>query len=107
MAVTVERKKMPDAATLNINYEFHPLSYLMPMIERKDFESLKEDIRKNGIIVPIKIFEGKILDGRNRYTAAKAVGHKFIGKNFEDFVGTYEQAESYVLSANLQRRQMT
>src|SRR5262245_9672974 len=55
----------------------HELADLLPMIDGVNFENLKGDIAKNGILEPILLFEGRILDGRNRYRAAKAVGHDF------------------------------
>jgi hypothetical protein len=85
----------------------HDLASLMDLIEGRAFEDLKADIAKQGILQPIVLFEGKILDGRNRYRAAKAVGHKFVGANFEAFDGNAEAAEAYVFSVNAQRRQMT
>ncbi len=83
----------------------------MPMIKAEDFEKLKADIRKHGLQVKIKLYQGKILDGRNRYKALKALADEgeitLTSTLFEEFVGTLDQAESFVISTNLQRRQMT
>jgi hypothetical protein len=56
------------------NLKAHELADLLPMIDGVNFENLKADIAKNGILEPILLFEGRILDGRNRYRAAKALG---------------------------------
>jgi hypothetical protein len=86
---------------------FHDLAALMDLIEGRAFEDLKADIKKQGILTPIVLYEGKILDGRSRYRAAKAVGHLFVGANFEVFEGDAAAAEAFVFSVNAQRRQMT
>ena len=70
----------------------------------KEFDALKEDINKTGkLLHPIVLFENKILDGRNRYKACKALALQ------PDFVelpaGTNPIA--YVISANEQRRHMS
>lgn len=94
----------------------HELANILPMIKGADFDNLKADIAKQGIVVPIVLFAGqpdgtkgpiRILDGRNRHAAALACGHKFVPANFDDFVGTYAEAEAFVVSTNLQRRQLT
>lgn len=54
----------------------HELANLLPMIEGIKFAELKEDIRKNGILELIKLFEDRILDGRNRHKAGKEVGYR-------------------------------
>jgi hypothetical protein len=72
-----------------------------------EFANLKADIAKNDIQQPIGLYEDKILDGRNRYKAAKEVGYKFTEADFREFVGTLEQAEAYVWSANYSRRNLT
>ena len=41
------------------------------MISDDELNELAEDIRKHGLIEPITLFENKIIDGRNRYKAAK------------------------------------
>jgi ParB-like nuclease domain len=88
------------------NLTAHELADLLPMIDGVNFENLKADIAKNGIIEPILIFEGRILDGRNRYRAAKALG-QLMPEDFTTFEGTYAEAEAYVFSTNFLRRQMT
>jgi hypothetical protein len=93
------------------NLEAHPLAALMPMIKAEEFDKLKADIRKHGLQVKIKLYQGKILDGRNRYKALKALADEgeitWTSSFFEEFIGTAAQAESFVISTNLQRRQMT
>lgn len=85
-----------------MSYELHPLCALFPRLTGSEFESLKDDIRENGLREPIIIHEGMILDGGNRYRACLETGiepcfMKFGGVNFV----------SYVISANLHRRHLT
>ena len=75
-------------------YVAHELANLLPMIDENNFANLKADIAKQGILEPIVLFEGRILDGRNRYKAAKACGHKFTAANFKTFEGNYTEAEA-------------
>ena len=84
----------------------HELANLMPMIEGKKFEELIESVRK-GLQYKIVLFEGKILDGRNRHRALKTVGHAFTPADFEIFEGTRDEAETKVIDLNMIRRQMT
>jgi ribosomal protein L24 len=83
-------------------YEFHPLAKSLPLMWGSDFDEFKEDIRKNGQIVPIGIYEGRILDGRNRYRACKELG---INGKFEKV--SPKDAKAYVTSINVHRRQLT
>lgn len=85
----------------------HELANLLPMIEGREFAELKADIGKQGILQPIMLFQGRILDGRNRYRAAKEVGHQFVAANFAEFDGDFAAAEAFVFSTNFHRRQMT
>ncbi|ETR75899.1 hypothetical protein X566_20005 [Afipia sp. P52-10] len=48
---------------------YHPIADAFPLIDGDDFLSLVEDVREYGVRKPIDLFEGKILDGRNRYRA--------------------------------------
>lgn len=54
-------------------YEVHPLAETWPPLSTSEFEDLKASIQAVGVRHPIMLYEGKILDGRNRYRAAKEV----------------------------------
>jgi len=84
--------------------EFHTLANLLPMIDEIGFEALKADIQQNGLIQPIYLYQGKIIDGRNRYKACLAVGVKPVFSNYE---GAESGLLNFVLSLNLQRRHLS
>jgi len=52
-----------------VELEYHPLANLFPLLGETEVQTLSDDIRNNGLNVPITMYEGKILDGRNRYAA--------------------------------------
>ena len=88
------------------SYEAHPLAALMPMMDDDAFAQHKADIAKHGVRDAITLYQGMILDGRNRYKAAKELGLTLSATNFKEFTGTPAEAEAFVLSTNLHRRQM-
>src|SRR5689334_15954433 len=102
--------KLPPATPLVIappyEYEFHPLAEIFPLIEKEGFDALVEDIRTRGIIHPIVLHDGKILDGRNRYRAAKRAEHQFTDRDFV-LLRPGLDPEAFAYSANAARRQMT
>jgi hypothetical protein len=96
-------KKQAEAPTeANSSIEFHPIADWFPLLEGETFDELVRDVSTNGLIHPIIKFEGKILDGRNRYRACLASG---VAPIFQNFSGTDPVA--YVLSANIHRRHLT
>jgi hypothetical protein len=50
-------------------YSLHLLCEKQPPWPEKEFERLIDDVRLNGLVVPIKLLGGKIFDGRHRYKA--------------------------------------
>ena len=58
------------------NLQHHPHASIFPEMNSAEFDLLVEDIRANGVRVPITLYEGKILDGRHRYKAAKKCSDK-------------------------------
>lgn len=49
--------------------EFHPLANVLPLLEGAEFDRLVADIAEHGLHNPITVYDGKILDGRNRAPA--------------------------------------
>jgi hypothetical protein len=82
--------------------EFHPLADAFPLMEGADFDQLVKDIDSNGQNHPVVRFEGKILDGRNRYRACQRLGIKV---KIEEYDGPDPVA--FVVSENIARRHLT
>jgi N6-adenosine-specific RNA methylase IME4 len=55
---------------------FHPAADCLPLMSDTEFNELVESITTNGLDPshPVYLFEGAILDGRNRYRAATKIG---------------------------------
>ena len=85
-----------------MNLEAHKFANIFPMIEGEAFEELKKDIKNQGLQQTIVLYEGKILDGRNRYKACKEIG---IEPRYEEYKGN--KPLEFVISGNLQRRHLT
>ena len=67
-----------------MNYERHQLSASWPDMAKEDFMALKDSISHSGLLEPITVFEGQILDGWHRYRACLEVGMK---PKFTEFTG--------------------
>lgn len=86
-----------------MKYEFHQIAAIFPLIEGAEFSALVDDIKKHGVREPIWLYEGKILDGRNRYKAAQEAG---VSVSTQTFDGTPIEAIERVWSLNRTRRHM-
>lgn len=86
------------------NLEYHSVANIFPMMTEAEFSSLKQDISVNGLREPIWLYEGKIIDGRNRYLACIASGVKPIFRNYE---GEENALIDFVISLNLHRRHLS
>lgn len=77
----------------------HPLSEFWPDMRRDDLVELIEDVRANGVIEPIVMLDGKILDGWHRYLASQEAGRECPAVEYEG-----DDPAAYVVSRNKMRR---
>jgi hypothetical protein len=86
---------------MSTGLEFHEVADIFPLDEQH-LDALAEDVRRRGLEEPIKLFGGKILDGRRRYLACQRAG----------VTPTYQEVRpddpiDYVFSLNFHRRHLT
>jgi hypothetical protein len=98
--------KLTSIASPSKKLEPHPLSKIMPPMSDEEMQALTQDIAQRGVLNPITIYEGKILDGNHRYQVAATFEFKKpVG--FIQFEGTEVEAKAFVVSANLHRRHLS
>jgi DNA-binding Lrp family transcriptional regulator len=87
-------------------YAFHPIANIFPLMEGGEFAALVDDVRVYGLIEPITLYEGMILDGRNRHRACQEAG---VEPRFREArgLGSHAEAVAFVISANVHRRHLT
>jgi N6-adenosine-specific RNA methylase IME4 len=83
-------------------YEPHPIADIFPMLSNEELNVLADDIKANGLEFPITLFEGKILDGRNRFQACM-IGD--VEATFVEYKG--DNPLQFVISNNLHRRHLS
>jgi hypothetical protein len=81
---------------------FHPFAEIFPMLAGERLRELAQDIKEHGLLDPVVLYEGKILDGRCRYVACGVAGiePKLVEYDGGDPLG-------FVIGKNLRRRHLT
>lgn len=82
----------------------HSAALRMPAMSEEEFTALCVDIQENGLIVPIELYDGKIIDGRHRQQACDKLGIKpeYVETDLDGL-----SPEAYVLALNLKRRHLS
>src|SRR5438309_9146351 len=90
-------------------YDIHPLAKLFPALNGAAFDELRKDIQTKGVQQPVILYEGMILDGAQRFKAAREVGVEPITIQFTGLPPNIVNAGplSFVVSANLNRRHLS
>jgi len=85
-------------------YEFHPYCLLFPKAPEAILNDMSDDIVEHGLKEDIIIFEGRILDGRNRQIACEMANVE--ARYIEYDVDKDGDPLQYVISKNLHRRHL-
>jgi hypothetical protein len=110
---TAERLSDNTSPIANQAFDFHPLADIFPLMEGAEFDELVADIAANKLRDKILLYEGMILDGRNRYRALRKLGlgpeqireHCCVTRCCID--SDHGGPAAYVISANIHRRHLT
>lgn len=94
---------MTVAETIDIA-DLHPACALFPLLTGAELDDLAADIKESGLLDPIVLHKGQILDGRNRYAACAIAG---VEPRFREWAGEHGSPTAFVLATNLLRRHLT
>lgn len=89
---------------MDAEMRWHPAACIFPILPDDELQQLADDIKANGQHEPVVIFDGMVLDGRNRWLACKFAG---ITPKTREFHGSPLDALSYVWSVNVKRRHLS
>lgn len=92
-----------DAAALP-DIDIHPACDLLPTLAEDEFAELADDIEENGLLEPVVVHDGQVLDGRHRLMACLRAG---IEPEYRDWEGECGSPAAYVVSKNVHRRHLT
>ena len=85
--------------------ERHPLSAVWGNMPPEQFKELVEDVRERGVLHPVVVLHGKVLDGWHRYRAAKEAGVECSRRLFSEAID--RDPVSFVICQNAHRRHLT
>lgn len=94
---------------MSTDYLPHPIADTYPELTAEEYAALVADIHEHGLIEPIVLYGGRILDGRHRYSAIQDLRERGIDvrPHFTEFAGTEAEAEDYAASRNAHRRHLS
>jgi hypothetical protein len=78
--------------------EVHKICAVLPWLGESELSALADDIQKHGLLMPITLYEGKVLDGKNRHKACLMAG---VQPAYEEYEG--DDPVGFVASKNLCR----
>jgi ParB-like chromosome segregation protein Spo0J len=90
------------AIAMSKKYPAHLLAKLFPAMDTPAFNELIADIKRNGLLHPITLYQERVLDGVHRQDACLEAG---VEPRYEKFFG--DNPLGFVLSNNLARRHLS
>jgi ParB-like chromosome segregation protein Spo0J len=86
-----------------MKYSQHPLSSAFPAMTKDEFKELRDSIEVNGVLNPITIYEGMVIDGWHRYKAANEANVDCPETELDEWI----DPKDFVLAQNKNRRHIT
>lgn len=86
-----------------MNFSQHPLSAAFPAMTQDEFQDLKDSIEANGVLNPITIYEGMVIDGWHRYMVANELNMDCPEVELDEWL----DPKDFVLAQNKNRRHIT
>lgn len=83
---------------------WHRYANIFPVMSDEELNSLARDIKRNGLQEPIRLYNGKVLDGRNRAMACVKANRRL---RFVEFHSNGVKPLAFVVAENLQRRHLS
>jgi hypothetical protein len=84
----------------------HELARTFPTMGMAELKELASGIHAQGLLEPITIYQGQILDGRNRISAANMCGYAFKAADFVELDPKIDPL-AFVINKNIRRRHLT
>ena len=76
-----------------------------PKLSTREFANLTEDIRQHGVVTPILVYKGKIIDGHNRYRICKEYNIPFETKEMN--FSSDSEAIAWIIKEQVGKRNLT
>ena len=91
------------------NYKVHPAASFFPLIEGEEFDALVMSIKTVGLMNPIVLKDGMLIDGRNRLRAILELqsNHSSIKILTKELELDVKSISEYIFHTNIQRRHLT
>ena len=91
------------------NYKVHPAASFFPLIEGEEFDALVMSIKNVGLMNPIVLKDGMLVDGRNRLRAILELqsNHSSIKILTKELELDVKSISEYIFHTNIQRRHLT
>jgi hypothetical protein len=115
-AKTPPVKNVPAKTSWRDLIKVHPAADLFPMMSDEELKALAEDIKANGLMTPVVMYDDgtgdeQLLDDRNRVAAAVMAGvvpdAHTVSANATDLQLRCGYPYAFVISANIHRRHLT
>lgn len=80
----------------------HPAAAIFPLMVGAEYRDLVTSVRRDGLLEPIELLDGQVLDGRNRYRACLDLALKPAFRALPSDTDAY----SHVMARNMARRHL-